>query len=102
MNKTKKLVRRVTTRDMYKSLTGSLYDCPENFDNCVGLLRALVNGKMETIREEFKSGMTTFLCPNLISDVELLEEKEITVEVEIHVYHNGKRIGVLVDSEVSM
>ena len=86
------------TRYLYESLAIGVYDCPENFRVASPLLEALAFGNIEEIRQGFAEGMIGFMAPDLMMSLSDLPSDD---EVEIRVTHNGKTIGVVIDSEIA-
>jgi hypothetical protein len=92
----------VTTREMFDSFMDALkdiiWDTPivaHETENAK-VLAALANGEMNAIRDAFIEGNTPFLVPNNI----MLSIDKDDCDVEIRIMHDGKLIGIVIDSEL--
>jgi hypothetical protein len=86
------------TRDLYTSLVLGLYDCPEMILPNADLISGLAAGTIDAIRQAFKEGLVVFMCPDLMEQLDGISAAED--EVEFRITHNGKTIGVVINSEV--
>ena len=89
------------TREMYQTFTEHLYDMSSDDPNFPGLsadnqnlLQSLMTGDIDGIRQGFKDGMTFFVVNS--NEVDRDDGKE----TEIRVFHQGKLIGIIIDSEI--
>ena len=94
----------IDTRNMYDNLSTGFFDNPDLMEDNLNLLKDLAAGDIHSIREAFLSGMTMFLVPELMEQLESLTVRGTDPnpenEIEFRVIHNGKLIGVLIDSEI--
>ena len=86
------------TRYLYEALSAGLYDCPECFRAAQPLMESLCLGDMFGIRQGFRDGMIGMMAPDLMAGLDELPKDD---EVEIRITHNGKTIGIVIDSEIT-
>ena len=87
------------TRELYTDLVLGLYDSPVFLedDKITGYLIGFATGNMLDIREAFGDSLVPMMCPDLMDQLEKLPPDD---EVEFRITHNGKTIGVVINSEV--
>lgn len=83
------------TKEIYDFYVGIAKDVlwnTESYRFDVGLINALVRGNFEAIRKQFKDGNTAMLMH--------MDTMEANANAEIRITHNGRVLGVILNSEI--
>jgi len=86
------------TRYLYLNLMESGYDCPETLEVTTSLLKDLSNGRIDGIRDGFMNGFIPMMAPDLMPFLDELPDND---EIELRITHNGKTIGIVINSEIT-
>jgi hypothetical protein len=86
------------TRYLYLALAEAAYDCPEHHRVVSHLLESLSGGNMEGIRQGFRDGFIPMMAPDLMPFLDELPKED---EIEIRINHDGKTIGIVINSEIT-